>query len=90
MSGDFPEVRYADAHGINRASVRPWADRDRAGAGSSGSIPASTVDPVIDANEHLSGFARLIRLTGAGSACRIRSSPVERRRLNNRWKTSSR
>ena len=69
MSGDFPEVRYADAHGVSIAySVRGGGPIDIVRVpGLLGSILASTVDPVIDAHyEHLGGFARLIQVDRRG------------------------
>ena len=69
MSGDFPEVRYADAHGVSIAySVRGGVPIHIVRVpGLLGSILASTVDPVIDADyEHLGGFARLIQVDRRG------------------------
>lgn len=69
MSGDFPEVRYADADGVWIAyCVRGDGPVDLVRLpGPLSTILASTVDPVLEAHyEHLAGFARLITLDRRG------------------------
>ena len=60
MSGEFPEVSYADADGVwiaYRARGDGPIDLVRV-PGVLSSILASTVDPVVEAHhEHLAGFA---------------------------------
>jgi class 3 adenylate cyclase len=69
MSGDFPEVRYADADGVSIAyCVRGDGPIDLVRVpGILSSIVASTLDSVIGAHyEHLAGFARLLLLDRRG------------------------
>jgi class 3 adenylate cyclase/pimeloyl-ACP methyl ester carboxylesterase len=69
MSGDFPEVRYADADGVSIAyCVRGNGPIDLVRVpGPYTGILASTVDPVLGSHyEHLAGFARLVLLDRRG------------------------
>src|SRR5688500_7449031 len=69
MSGDFPEVRYADADGVWIAyCVRGDGPVDLVRLpGPLSTILATTVDPVLEAHyAHLAGLARLITLDRRG------------------------
>jgi pimeloyl-ACP methyl ester carboxylesterase len=83
VSGDFAEVRYADADGVSIAySIRGDGPIDLVRVpGILSSIRAGTVDPVAAAHDqHLAKFSRLIRIDRRG---------LGRHRSNNRWTTSS-
>src|SRR3954452_18009148 len=69
MSGDFPEVRYADADGVSIAyCIRGDGPIDLVRVpGILSSISASTVDPVVAAlDQDLAKFSRLIRIDRRG------------------------
>jgi class 3 adenylate cyclase len=69
VSGEFPEVRYADAQGVAIAyEVRGAGPVDLVVVpGTSGSLLAGTLDPVRGwYDDHLASFARLIRLDKRG------------------------
>jgi hypothetical protein len=84
MSGDFPQVRYAEADGVCIAyEVRGEGPVDLVRVpGTMTSLVASFLDPVVgDHYDHLARFSRLIRLDKRGTGLSDRRPQVASRAI---------